>query len=342
MTTVTVAAVTRIVMLDPTTGADLDFMRGLLPADGFTVAAPPPGTVATAELLARADVIVTRAEPVSAELLAAAPGVRFVQKYGGRPDRIDLAAARATGAGVAVMPLVGCIAVAELAMTLVLALSKQLIDGHRLTATGAYRDLGIEPKQTSQRVIAFQWMKLPNLQEIRGQTLGIVGFGEIGTEVARRAKAFDMDVIYSKRDPLPVELDELLGVRPAPLEELLATADFVTLHTPHSDETNHLIGAEQLALMKPTAYLVNTCRGPVVDEQALIAALQARRIAGAGLDVFDFEPLPHDSPLGQLDNVILAPHIGGGTGGAKEKQMRDVLDNVVRFSGGQPVRHRLV
>ncbi len=94
--------------------------------------------------------------------------------------------------------------------------------------------------------------------------------------------------------------------------------------------------------MKPSAYLINTCRGPVVDEQALIAALRDRTIAGAGLDVFDFEPLPYDSPLTQLDNVILAPHIGGGTGGAREKQMADVLNNVIRFAHGEPVLHRLV
>lgn len=338
----TAVATTRIVMLDPTPAADLDFMRGLLPASGYDVAAPEPGATADAALLAGADVIVTRTQPVTAALLAAAPGARLVQKYGGRPDRIDLDAARAAGVTVATMPLVGCIAVAELAMTLVLALSKRLVVAHEQTVSGAYRDLGVEPKQTSQRVIAFQWMKLPYLQEIRGQTLGIVGFGEIGTEVARRARAFDMDVIYHKREPLPAEMDELLGVRSVPLDELLGTSDFVTLHTPHSDETDHLIGAAELALMKPTACLVNTCRGPVVDEAALIAALEGRRIAGAGLDVFDLEPLPHDSPLTRLDNVILTPHIGGGTGGAREKQMRDVLDNVVRFATGGTPKHRLV
>src|SRR6185312_13320571 len=111
---------------------------------------------------------------------------------------------------------------------------------------------------------------------------------------------------------------------------------------PHSPSTDKMIGENELRLMKPSAYLVNTCRGPVVDEQALIDALQSHVIAGAGLDVFDFEPLPFDSPLTQLDNVILAPHIGGGTGGAREKQMADVLENVVRFVHGEPVQNRLV
>jgi phosphoglycerate dehydrogenase-like enzyme len=289
-----------------------------------------------------ADALVTKAAAVDASVLAAAPRARFVQKYGGREDGIDLGAAGAAGVTVATMPLRGCIAVAELAMTLILALSKQLIEAHRATATGAYRNLGLEPAQSSQRVFAFQWMKLPHLQEVRGKTLGLIGFGEIGTEVARRARAFEMNVIYSKREPLPTAIEEMLGVRAAPLDDLLRSSDFVSLHVPHGPETDHLIGARELALMKPTASIINTCRGPVIDEEALIAALRDGTIASAGLDVFTLEPLQFDSPLTQLDNVILTPHIGGGTGGAREKQMRDVLDNVVRFARGESLQHRIV
>lgn len=340
--TATVAKTTRIVMLDPQPETEVAFAQSLLPEAGFAVAAPPPDGQATADLLAEADAVVTRSRPVGAEVFAAAPNLKLVQKYGGRPDRLDLEAARQAGVAVAVMPLRGCVAVAELAMTLILALSKQLIEAHRVTAEGAYRELGLEPKRTSQRVHAFQWMKLPHLQEIRGQTLGIVGFGEIGTEVAKRARAFEMEVLYYKREPLPAAIEQSLGVRAAPLDDLLRAADFVTLHVPHSPETDRLIGERELGLMKPSASLVNTCRGPVVDEAALIAALQQRTIAGAGLDVFDDEPLPFDNPLTHLDNVILTPHIGGGTGGAREKQLRDVLDNVVRFARGEPARHRLV
>jgi phosphoglycerate dehydrogenase-like enzyme len=333
----------RLLLLDPTESSEVDFVRSLLPGSGFTVTAAEPGTSNGSEqLLAEADVIVTRSQPVTAETLGAGPGLKLVQKYGGRPDRLDLDAAREGGVAVAIMPLRGCIAVAELAMTLVLALSKQLIDAHQATVTGAYRELGLEPKQSSQRVHAFQWMKLPNLQEIRGKTIGIVGFGEIGTEVAKRAKAFEMDVLYYKREPLPRWLDEHLGVRHAPLDEVLAAADFLTLHVPHGPDTDKLIGSRELSLMKRSAYIVNTCRGPVIDEQALIEALQTGTIAGAGLDVFELEPLQWDSPLTQLPNVILTPHIGGGTGGAREKQMQDVLDNVIRFSRGEAVLHRLV
>jgi phosphoglycerate dehydrogenase-like enzyme len=330
-------------MLDPMLETEVTFAQSLLPETGFTVTASAPDASApSTELLAAADALVTRAQPVTAEILAASPNVKIVQKYGGRPDRLDLDAARNAGVAVAVMPLCGCIAVAELAMTLILALSKQLIEAHRTTVTGAYRELGLEPTPSNQRVHAFQWMKLPNLQEVRGQTLGLIGFGEIGTEVAKRARAFDMKIVYYKREPLPAAIETMLGVSAASLDDLLRESDFVSLHVPHGEDTDRLIGARELALMKPTASLVNTCRGPVVDEEALIAALGDGTIASAGLDVFTLEPLQHDSALTRLDNVILTPHIGGGTGGAREKQMRDVLANVVRFAIGEPLLHRLV
>jgi len=315
----------------------------LLPSGEFDVSSPADGNqTSLPDLLRNAEILVTRAQAVNQDVLAASPNLKLVQKYGGRADRIDLEAARSHGVAVALMPLCGCIAVAELAMTLILALSKQLIEAHAATVNGAYRGLGIEPTQTSQRVHAFQWMRLPHLQEIRQKTLGVIGFGEIGTEVAKRARAFEMNVIYYKRDPLPPSIEEHLGVRAASLDELLRTSDFVSLNVPHSPSTDKIIGSRELDLMKPTAYLINTCRGPVVDEQALITALRNHAIAGAGLDVFDLEPLPFDSPLTQLDNVILAPHIGGGTGGAREKQMADVLNNVIRFAHDEPVLHRLV
>ena len=333
----------QLLMLDPTPERDLELVYSLLPGGEFEVSTlGSDNDESIGALLENAEILVTRTQPVSAEVLAASPNLKLVQKYGGRADRIDLEAARAHEVAVALMPLCGCIAVAELAMALILALSKQLIEAHTVTANGSYLELGIEPKQTSQRVHAFQWMRLPHLQEIRRKTLGIVGFGEIGTEVAKRARAFEMDVVYHKREPLPAAMEEHLGVRSMPLDDLLRISDFVSIHVPHSPSTDKMIGAKELSLMKPSAYLVNTCRGPVVDEQALIEALQNHAIAGAGLDVFDFEPLPYDSPLTQLDNVILAPHIGGGTGGAREKQMADVLENVVRFVHGESVQNRLV
>ena len=173
------------------------------------------------------------------------------------------------------------------------------------------------------------------------RSLGIIGFGEIGTEVARRAQAFGMTVRYTKREPLSPVLESLLNVEYRPLPALLAESDVVLLATPHTAETDKIINAETLMYMRPTASLVNICRGGVIDEPALVAALREGRIAGAGLDVFREEPVPYDHPYLSLSNVILTPHIGGGTGGAREKQLRDVLANVARHAAGEAALHRV-
>jgi phosphogluconate 2-dehydrogenase len=288
-----------------------------------------------------ADALVTKSAAVDASVLAAAPGARFLQKYGGREDGIDLDAAGSAGVTVATMPLRGCIAVAELATTLILALSKQLVVAHTATVEGRYRDLGLTPAPTSQRAFAFQWMKLPELLEVHGRTLGIVGYGEIGTEVSKRAQALGMRVLYTKRTRLPETIERRLGVAYAALDELLEASDFVLLSLPHSPESDKIIGARELALMRPEAYIVNIARGPLIDEPALVDALSSGRLRGAGLDVFVEEPVPYDNPLLGLDNVIVTPHIGGGTGGARVNQMSDVLANVVRFARGEAPLHVL-
>jgi glyoxylate reductase len=320
-----------IAWLDGVPDTEVEFAQELLP-DGFRIS-----TAGVED----ADALLTQHAPVDADLLRSATRAGLVQKYGRREDGIDLGAAAAAGKTVAVMPLRGCIAVAEHAMTLVLALSKQLVAAHRSTATGAYRELGLEPAPTSQAVHAFQWMKLP-LFEVHGTTLGIVGYGEIGTEASVRARAFGMNVVYTKRQRLPAAIEERYGVEWDELDGVLARSDFVLLSLPHTPESERLIGERELGLMKPSAFLVNIARGGLVDEDALVAALREGRIAGAGLDVFVEEPVPYDHPLLELDNVILTPHIGGGSGGARVKQMSDVLDNIVRFARGEPPRHMLV
>lgn len=185
-------------------------------------------------------------------------------------------------------------------------------------------------------------MKLPGLMEVYQQTLGIVGFGEIGTETARRARALGMEVLYNKRQRLPVDIETAEGVTYAERDDLLRQSDFVLLATPLTPQTEKLIGARELDLMKPSAFLVNISRGGVIDEEALVDALRRHRIAGAGLDVFVYEPIPYDHPLLQCENVILTPHIGGGSGGGREKQMTDVLGNVAAFARGERLAHRIV
>jgi phosphoglycerate dehydrogenase-like enzyme len=328
---------------DPKTDADFEWINRLEPTHSLRLLAPgDDGAEAFLRLLADADAIVTHHRAITSEHIQAAPNLKLIQRYGTRPDGIDLEAARQAGVQVATMPLHGCIAVAELAITLILALSKNLIKAHEATVTGAYRDLGVEPIRTAQRRHKFQWMKLPGLSEVYGRTLGIIGFGEIGTETARRARALGLTILYNKRNPLPSSIEEMENVTYTPKEDLLARSDFVLLATPLTAETENMIGTEELALMKPSAFLVNICRGGVIDEDALVEALNQGQIAGAGLDVFVYEPLPFDHPLTRCDNVILTPHIGGGTGGARDRQMGDVLANVLAFAQDQTVANRVV
>jgi len=332
-----------VLFADPKAEADFTWMRALEPAHGLELIAPADESdEALHALLPRAQALVAQRRPITAALIAAAPQLKLIQRYGTRPDDIDTEAARAAGVAMATMPLRGCIAVAELAMTLILALSKNLVRAHEATVTGAYRERGVEPMLTSQRQHKFQWMQLQGLFEVYGRTLGVIGFGEIGTEVARRARAHGMQVLYNKRRRLAADVEAAEGVTYAAKDDLLREADVVLLSTPLTPETEKIIGARELELLGPSSYLVNICRGGVIDEAALVDALRERRIAGAGLDVFVYEPIPADHPLLTLDNVILTPHIGGGTGGARDKQMADVLGNVAAFAEGRQLQHRSV
>lgn len=333
-------SVLTVVYADPYGPADFEWINALEPAQALRLLAPADADPASLlALLPEADVLIAQRRPITAELIAAAPRLRLIQRYGSRPDDIDLDAAAARGITIATMPLRGCIAVAECAMTLLLALSKNLIRAHEATVSGAYRERGVEPIKTEQRRHNFQWMKLGGLQEVYGKTLGIIGLGEIGTETARRARAFGMKVIYTKRTQLPPAIERAEQVTFMSKDDLLRSADFVLLSTPLTAETENIISVRELALMKPTASIVNICRGGVIDEPALVDALRNGRIAGAGLDVFVYEPIPFDHPLLTLPNVILTPHIGGGTGGARDKQMLDVLANVAAFARGEAPTH---
>ena len=220
------------------------------------------------------------------ELLAAAgPQLRIVANYAVGVNNVDLEACRRRGVVVSNTPDVLTDATAELTIALLLALVRRVAEGDRLVRRGE------------------AWIWAPNLmlgRGLQGLTLGLVGYGRIGTAVERLAVAHGMEVVHSSRSG---------GL---PLEELLATADVVSLHLPLTDESHHLIDARRLELMKPTAVLVNASRGPIVDEAALVEALGAGRIAGAALDVFEHEPEVHPGLLG-LENVVLVPHLGSAT-----------------------------
>ena len=258
--------------------------------------------------------LIAQTATVDATLLAKLPNLKVALKLGRSYFNIDVDALRARGIAFGSVPRKGPNCVAELALTLILALSKDLVVGNEAVSLGAYRYRGLKPEKTGERKIAFRWMQNTRVHEVVGKTLGIIGMGEIGCELARRASVLGMKNIYYKRTPLSAELEGVFDATYAELDDLLRQSDYVCVATPQTPETEGLLGAAQIALMKESAYIVNIARGGVIDEEAMIAALQEDRIAGAGLDVFVYEPLPADSPLCSLDNVILCPHIGGGSG----------------------------
>ncbi|HEX4518642.1 MAG TPA: D-glycerate dehydrogenase [Gaiellaceae bacterium] len=233
-------------------------------------------------------------------------------------DNIDVPACAARSVIVTNTPGVLTDATADIAMALILMSTRRLGEGERLIRSE-------EP---------WSWNMFFHLGTgIQGKRLGIVGLGQIGQATARRARAFGMEIAYSGPRRAPEELEAELGASFLPFEELLATSDVVSLHCPLRDETRHLIGARELELMKPSAFLVNTTRGPVVDEEALAEALATGEIAGAGLDVFEREPIVHQGLLG-LDNAILLPHLGSATVETRTAMATLAARNVLAVLGG--------
>ena len=285
------------------------------------------------ELAADAEVLLTARRRIGGTLLGT-PGLRFVQVQGRAPWAVDWDAASDRGVPVSVLPHGGAVAVAEQTMALMLGVYRKLVEGHAGTVSSAYLERGVEPIRTTERKIAFNWLGFDGIRQLHGKRLGLVGLGDVGLEVARRAHAFDMEVVYHKSTPLPSAFEELAGVRGVSFDELLATSDIVSLHAPHNDQTERMIAAEQLDRMKSDAILVNTARGGLVDETALVAALRSGSISGAGLDVFLDEPLPQGHSLNECPNVAFSPHVGGGTGGGQRGMIRSVVANLRRVAQG--------
>jgi lactate dehydrogenase-like 2-hydroxyacid dehydrogenase len=277
------------------------------------------------EQLKEVEYLIVKKAVVTKEILDAAPNLKLVQLEGRISDKIPVDQLKQRGIPFAVVGLPSTISVAEHAVALILACTKKLISAHALTVKGAYRDLGIEPKVTTERSHGFQWMKIEGLEELNGLTLGIFGFGEIGNEVAIRLKSFNMEVLYHKRNRFDADYERQLGVRYASKDELFQKADIIVLNCPLTSQTEKAVGDHELSLMKKTAFLVNVSRGGVIDEPALVKVLKSKKIAGAGLDVFVEEPVPHDHPYLELDNVVLSPHIAGGKGRGRLRNVETVL-----------------
>ncbi|HKW69909.1 MAG TPA: D-glycerate dehydrogenase [Candidatus Dormibacteraeota bacterium] len=225
------------------------------------------------------------------------PGLKCVSNVAVGFDNIDVAAATAHKVMVTNTPGVLDDATADFAFTLLMATARRVVEADTFTRTGRYRGWAID-------------MMLG--QDVFGATLGIVGIGRIGRGVAHRAKGFNMRVLYYDPQPLPPDAEAQLNVARSSLDRLIAESDFISVHVPLTQETHHLISTQQFGAMKPNAILINTSRGPVVDEAALVQALTAKKLAGAGLDVYEREPAVHPGLI-PLPNVVLAPHIASAT-----------------------------
>ncbi|WP_437088942.1 phosphoglycerate dehydrogenase [Streptomyces sp. enrichment culture] len=258
------------------------------------------------------------ADPFTAEVLRAAPGLRVISRTGVGYDSIDLAAAAELGITVCNTPGVNRHSVAEMALLLMLMSGRRIAENLEDVRTGG-------------------WRRLPG-GELRGATLGLIGCGGIGQAVAELALAFGMTVLAY--DPCPdLEFARRTGVGFTTADDVLERSDFLSLHLFLSPRTRHWLNADRLARMKPTAHVINTARGAVVDEAALASALAEGRLAGAGLDVTDGEPLAPDSPLRALDNCVVTPHIGGSTAQARRRSGLEAAHNVLRVLRGEPPRN---
>jgi glyoxylate reductase len=260
-------------------------------------------------------------ERVDAALLAAAPTVRIVANVAVGFDNFDVPAATQAGVVLSNTPGVLDDTTADLAFALLLATARRLVEGDKLARSGTWGGWGI--------------MQLLG-HDVHHAKLGIVGFGRIGRGVAKRATGFGMQVSYYDALRAPPEVEQELGVTYVPLEQLLRESDFITLHVPLMPQTRHLINAQTLSQMKPSAVLVNTSRGPVIDEVALVTALRKGTIAAAGLDVYEREPAMAPG-LTELDNVVVLPHIGSASIATRSKMAEIAARNVIAyFAGEQP------
>lgn len=285
-----------------------------------------PWQVAEAGSREPVDAIYTYGHPrVDAQMLERLPGVKVISNYGVGVDHIELAAAAARRIPVGNTPGILDGATADMAFTLLLAAARRLAEGDRYARSPEFTRY--DPGYMLGR-------------EVHAQTLGIIGLGRIGEQIARRAAGFNMRVLYHNRHRR-LDIENVLGVQYASFDDLLQTSDYVVLSVPLTGETRHLIGAPQLARMKPTSILVNVARGPIVDTEALYDALRDRRIYGAAVDVTDPEPLPRDHPLLRLDNLTIAPHLGSATVQTRQRMAEISVENLWLGLAGQPLLHEV-
>lgn len=306
--------------------------RGLAPvcnfceADVWTEELPPPRETVLERVRGVDGILALLTDPMDGAVMdAAGPQLKVISNYAVGFDNVDVAEATRRCIPVGNTPGVLTDTTADLAFALLMAAARRVVEGDAFTRAGRWKT----------------WSPTLLLgQDVFGATLGLVGFGRIGRAVAKRARGFDMRVLY--HDPFVAADDAFateIGAQTVGLDTLLRESDFVSLHTPLNEETHHLIGVDALARMKPTAILVNTSRGPVVDPDALYTALKEGQIGYAALDVTEPEPVPADSPLLTLDNVVIVPHIASASVATRGKMAQMAADNLIAGLKGERLPH---
>ena len=273
------------------------------------------------EKLHDVDALVTLlSDRIDAEALASAPKLKIISQYAVGYDNIDVRAAAKSGVLVTNTPDVLTDASADFAWALLMATARRIVEADHYVRSGQWQ---------------VAWHSAMMLgKDVAHSTIGIIGAGRIGQAVGRRAKGFSMNILYCSGSVKP-DFELVTGARKVELETLLRESDFVSLHVPLTEQTRNLIDAEKLEMMKPTAYLINNSRGPVVDEKALYQALKDKKIAGAGLDVFVQEPTPPENPLLALENVVVAPHISSAGYATRDKMAVMVANNLLAWLDGK-------
>ncbi|MEO0534571.1 MAG: D-glycerate dehydrogenase [Cyanobacteria bacterium P01_A01_bin.123] len=292
---------------------DLDALNEIATVDVWPERQPPPYDILRQKAAQVDGLLCLLTDRIDAALISASPNLKVISQMAVGFDNIDVAAATARGIPVGNTPGVLTEATADLTWALLMATARQVVAGDRFTRSGAWTtwepDLLLGP-------------------DVAGATLGILGFGRIGQAVARRAQGFGMTVYYCGRQPVDKDIARSLDVTFLEFEPLLQKSDFVTIHTPLTPGTHHLFDAAAFAQMKPTARLINTARGAIVDSDALYQALKTGQIAGAAIDVTEPEPIPIDSRLLSLDNLIITPHIGSASVQTRRKMADIAIENL--------------
>lgn len=274
---------------------------------------PMPRGELLERIVDRDGLLCTIPDRIDEELLTRAPELKMIATATVGVDHVDVEAATARGIWVSNTPGVLDDATADVTFALILAVARRVVEGDRRTREGSFKYFA------------------PMLflgSDVSGKTLGIIGLGKIGRVVAKRASGFNMPVIYHNRRRIPPEEERALNARYVDMETVISEADFVSLHVPLTDQTRHLVGERELMTMKPTAFLINASRGPVVDERALLTALREKAIAGAGLDVYENEPALTPG-LADLKNVVLLPHVGSATLETRTKMAELAAENLL-------------